>query len=294
MQYEHPLYSPAFVTAQRRLSGINSGRIAFAGAYHGWGFHEDGARSGLAAAEHLGFSWGPSVGIYRTTISHVRRTPFVRVFKHRSYIRLVDVDELAEPDRYSFARGSVEARDHLGDPNASIRDNVEAFLRTSGRELGGGRILLATQPRAWGHCFNPISVFWCFDDAGQAAGTVVEVHNTYGDRHAYLLDADANGRGEIEKQMYVSPFHGTDGYYTVVAPVPSQRLSISVTLHTDDGATFSASLSGERIRERRDVRRAAWASLRSAALIRAHGISLWLRGLPIHPRPTHHQPGVSP
>lgn len=55
--YEHPLYTPTSVAAQSRLPEINTARIAFAGAYHGWGFHEDGARSGLAAAEYLGFTW---------------------------------------------------------------------------------------------------------------------------------------------------------------------------------------------------------------------------------------------
>jgi predicted NAD/FAD-binding protein/DUF1365 family protein len=294
MEYEHPLYSPAFVTAQRGLPNINSARIAFAGAYHGWGFHEDGARSGLAAAEHLGFAWGPATGVYRTTIRHIRRTPFVRTFTHQSHTWLVDVDALPDHGRRAFARGSVQARDHFGDPHESIRHNVEAFLRASGRSLPVGRILLATQPRAWGHCFNPISVFWCFDDVDRLAAVVVEVHNTYGDRHAYLVDVDASGRGEIDKQMYVSPFHGVDGYYTVIAPVPGARVQVSVTLHTDDGATFTASLSGERVHDRREMSRAVWASMRGSALIRLHGIRLWLRRLPIHPRPSHHQPGVSP
>jgi uncharacterized protein len=57
MTYEHPLYTPASVAAQRRLPELNDGRLAFAGAYHGWGFHEDGCRSGAAAAMSLGGSW---------------------------------------------------------------------------------------------------------------------------------------------------------------------------------------------------------------------------------------------
>jgi predicted NAD/FAD-binding protein len=57
MDYEHPAYTPVSVAAQRRLPSLNDDRIAFAGAYHGWGFHEDGARSGLAAAEALGAQW---------------------------------------------------------------------------------------------------------------------------------------------------------------------------------------------------------------------------------------------
>jgi uncharacterized protein len=57
MTYEHPLYTPQSVAAQRRLPELNDGVIAYAGAYHGWGFHEDGCRSGIEAARSLGVSW---------------------------------------------------------------------------------------------------------------------------------------------------------------------------------------------------------------------------------------------
>ncbi len=57
MVYEHPVYTPDSVAAQRRLPELNDERIAFAGAYHGWGFHEDGALSGLTAARRLGGAW---------------------------------------------------------------------------------------------------------------------------------------------------------------------------------------------------------------------------------------------
>jgi predicted NAD/FAD-binding protein len=57
MDYEHPAYTPASVAAQRRLPALNTGVTAFAGAYHGWGFHEDGCRSGAAAARALGGTW---------------------------------------------------------------------------------------------------------------------------------------------------------------------------------------------------------------------------------------------
>jgi uncharacterized protein len=57
MTYHHPLYTPESVAAQRLLPTLNDDRIAYAGAYHGWGFHEDGAASGLRAAQHLGADW---------------------------------------------------------------------------------------------------------------------------------------------------------------------------------------------------------------------------------------------
>jgi predicted NAD/FAD-binding protein len=57
MDYEHPIYTPASVAAQALLAGLNDSLVAFAGAYHGWGFHEDGCRSGVAAAKSLGVTW---------------------------------------------------------------------------------------------------------------------------------------------------------------------------------------------------------------------------------------------
>ena len=57
MTYSHPLYTPESVAAQRSLPTLDDDRVVFAGAYHGWGFHEDGAASGLRAARRLGADW---------------------------------------------------------------------------------------------------------------------------------------------------------------------------------------------------------------------------------------------
>jgi len=294
--YEHPIYTPESVAAQRRLPEIATDRLAFAGAWHGWGFHEDGARSGVAAAERLGFTWTTPTErvdaprIYRSTVSHTRRAPLKRRFRNTTHMWLVDLDDLPDSGRLAPLLGSFEARDHLGDPGRSIRENVDAFLAAEGVSVAGGRVLMAANARALGYCFNPISVFWCFDATGALAATVVEVHNTYGDRHAYLVHPDSAGRALVTKQMYVSPFHGTDGHYELVVPVPTDRLNIAVRLVTDDGAVFDATLSG-RVAQVHPLR-AAPAALLGALRIRMHGVRLWARGLPVRPRPTHHQEGV--
>jgi len=57
MVYEHPIYTPESVDAQAKLADLNDETIAFAGAYHGWGFHEDGCRAGVAAAASFGVTW---------------------------------------------------------------------------------------------------------------------------------------------------------------------------------------------------------------------------------------------
>jgi uncharacterized protein len=328
MDYEHPLYTPSSVAAQARLGEIEAGPIAFAGAYHGWGFHEDGAASGVAAAQRLGYGPAPSspagsvasaapsraaarptdetpVQVYATEISHLRRAPLRAGFRHRSYLWLVEVGadsssgaaqrrirgRLAAVRRW--ATGSIQARDHLGDPGLGLRANLAHFLELHGIELGEARVRLAAHPRAFGFCFNPISVWWCTRPDGTPLATVVEVHNTYGDRHAYLVRPDGTqGADEatVAKEMYVSPFHGVDGDYRVRAPEPGPELSVSVDLTTAAGTRFSASLSGTPVTGHRGA--AALAGLRDAGLIRLHGVALWLRRLPIQPRPLHHQEGV--
>jgi predicted NAD/FAD-binding protein len=57
MDYEHPVYTAEAVRAQSRLAGLATDRTVYAGAYHGWGFHEDGCRSGVEAARHFGVTW---------------------------------------------------------------------------------------------------------------------------------------------------------------------------------------------------------------------------------------------
>ncbi len=288
MEYEHPIYTPASVAAQRRLPECDSDRLVLAGAWHGWGFHEDGARSGVRAAARLGVEWeGPprlpvEARTFDTTIRHTRRRPFRRTFTHRARTWLVDLDHL--PDHGVLGR--FEARDHLGDPEATLKQNVEAFLALHGVTPDGGRIVMAANARALGYCFNPISVFWCHRRDGELAAVVVEVHNTYGDRHAYLVHPDEQGRARTEKQMYVSPFHGTDGHYEIAVPRPVDRLQVAVTLHSDDGAVFSASLDGTPTTT--SPLRSAPAALRGSLLIHAHGVWLWARRLRVRPRP-HHQ-----
>jgi uncharacterized protein len=101
---------------------------------------------------------------------------------------------------------------------------------------------------------------------------------------------DGHGRARVDKELYVSPFHGTDGWYDISVPVPVGDLLVSVSLHTDDGATFSVTQTGRRTRA--SVLRAAPQAIRGALQIRSHGIRLWVRRLPVQPRPVHHQKGV--
>ena len=105
---------------------------------------------------------------------------------------------------------------------------------------------MAANARALGYCFNPISVFWCHRRGGELAGVVVEVHNTYGDRHAYLVHPDEQGRARTDEAdvRLAVPRHRRPLRDRRPAAGP-ERLHVTVTLHSDDGAVFSASLDGD-------------------------------------------------
>ncbi len=107
------------MAAQRRLPECDTDRVVFAGAWHGWGFHEDGARSGVEAAARLGVDWAGDPRRcrsrprrYATTIRHTRRTPFKRSFTHGRAPGWSTSTTC--PTTACSAR--FEARDHLGDP----------------------------------------------------------------------------------------------------------------------------------------------------------------------------------
>jgi DUF1365 family protein len=226
--------------------------------------------------------------IYEVTISHARSAPLRNVFRYRSYLWLVDLDHL--PRVPWLAR--FRARDHLGDPRASIRANLDRFLAARGVDLGGGRVTMLAQARVLGYVFNPLTVYWCHRPDGTLACVVAEVHNTYRQRHAYLLRTDDRGRAEVPKQFYVSPFYPVDGRYRMSLPEPDATLALSVRLDRPDGHSFAASVRGRAGPATARallgaVVRHPWSTAAVSVRIRWQGVRLYLRGLPVIPRPAH-------
>jgi DUF1365 family protein len=230
--------------------------------------------------------------LYECKISHARTTPLRNVFTYRSYQWLVDLDHLPRlrPGLRLLAR--FDARDHLGDPRRPIRDNLDHFLRTRGVDLGGGRVMMLANARVLGYVFNPLTVYWCHRADDTLACVVAEVHNTYGQRHAYLLHTDERGRAQLPKEFYVSPFYPVDGRYRMSLPEPDARLSLSIVLGRPDGDSFAATVHGRGVpATARALIGAAWrhpwSTAAIAGRIRWQGIKLYLRGLRIAPRPVH-------
>lgn len=232
--------------------------------------------------------------IYRTRISHSRRAQVRNDFSYSHDMWLVDVDNLPT---LPAGLGSIGASDHLGDPTRSIRGNVEAFLAAEGITETPGLIRLLTTPRRMGYVFNPLSLYWCYPVAGSPAPicVIAEVHNTYRERHCYLLRPDEAGRAQTDKAFYVSPFLDAGGEYLMRLPPPTDRLNLTIALRQGERTPFSATVQGRRLpmtvaRLLAGVVRRPLGTYRVSALIRWQGIRLWLRGVRIRPRGAHHPP----
>jgi DUF1365 family protein len=229
--------------------------------------------------------------LYRTRITHLRRAPVHHYFEHRGYSWYVDIDQLPQLPRWLRPFARFDAADHLdGAPNDSLRRRIDAFLAERDIDLHGGRITALMQARVLGYVFNPLTLFWCHDNQGVVRHIVAEVHNTYGGRHAYLLPPHGDHPAMVRKRLYVSPFNDVDGYYLVRAPLPDAELDVRISLHRDNQPAFVATMRGTR--RRASIGKllklqlaAPVAPLMGAIGIRVQGITLWLRRVPVVPRP---------
>lgn len=233
--------------------------------------------------------------IYATRIHHARTSPLRNTFTYSSHSWLVDLDDLPRLPWWLSPLAAFRPEDHIGRPDRSIRANIDALLQAHGITLTEGRVLMLTNPRVLGYVFNPITVHWCFQRE-RLRCVVVEVHNTYGDRHAYVVEPDQDGRAVVDKAMYVSPFNDVSGSYRLRVPPPGPEVRVEVILERDGHPPFVATLRGD-ARHRGPAGRSAVLRtalrhpiepLRVMARIRWQGIRLWARGLPVLPRPTHH------
>jgi len=226
------------------------------------------------------------------TVGHTRRTPLRHRFTNRVYQWLVDVDELPRMPRLLRPFSTFSAADHIGDPDDTIRNNIERFCKAQGVDISGHRVLMLANARVLGHTFDPLSVFWAIAPDESLTCIVAEVHNTYGERHAYLLETDDHGRSQVDKAFYVSPFFTVDGAYDLQFTLTPRKVSSTIILRQGGQAVFSATFRGKPRaatpgRLARLVITNPLMTQRTSLLIRLHGVWLWLRRLPVIPRPAH-------
>lgn len=243
--------------------------------------------------------------IYEGWVRHRRHGAVAHEFRYPLFMAYLDLAELPwvlDPfDGWSARRPALarfKRSDFLGDPDVPLSDSVrEAVGERSGAEPKGP-IRLLTNLRYFGHSFNPVSFYYCFDAAGESVDAVLaEVTNTpWGERHSYLLGRsegpDRVIRGQIDKAFHVSPLMDMDHTYDWRSTEPGSDLQVHIDSRSaDEGRTdFDATLSLRRRAlepavMRRILIRYPALSAQVVAKIYWQALRLKLKGAPYHPHP---------
>jgi DUF1365 family protein len=237
--------------------------------------------------------------IYEGTVRHRRFALRPHEFSHRLALMYIDLDELdtlldgrllaPRPGLVRFRR-----RDYLGDPDTDLAAAVRACVERHTGSAPTGPIRLLTHLRTFGHCFNPVSFYYCFTAQERLDAVVAEVTSTpWGERHAYVLKGTGDGSvlaGELAKELHVSPFMSMQQTYLWRAGTPSEALAVHISSTERGQRVFDATLALRRVpltsaSLARITARYPAATLRMLALIYGHAIALKLKGVPLHPRP---------
>ena len=173
---------------------------------------------------------------------------------------------------------------------------LEELLRSEGITDAQGEIWLHCYPRVLGYSFKPVSFWYCHRGDGSLRAIVAEVNNTFGERHAYLLDAPQYGQELCaRKTFHVSPFCPVEGGYRFEFQRGGAQGLQSTRVRIDfDDAQGPLVLTGVAGRlqalDASSRRRALWhypfLTLGVIARIHWHALLLWIKRAPFHPKPT--------
>jgi hypothetical protein len=244
-------------------------------------------------------------------VRHRRTSPFTYQLEHDVFYFALDLTELDEvAERVGLIRrnrpGIVAFRDadHLPEPARDLDADVRAHLRSEGHSPADWQITLVTNLRILGYVFNPASFYLCRDREGALRVVIVEVHNTFGERHLYTLQPEAGSNAAepdvaaaspsdgpfaatMPKAFFVSPFISMDGRYAVHLRDDEAGLRLAIVLRQDGAVALSTSL----VLERRPLTDGSLLRLllrhplmthRTMGLIHWHALRLWRRGATFH------------
>jgi DUF1365 family protein len=170
---------------------------------------------GRQAAQHAAAA-SPLLGFGQ--VRHTRLKPVRNAFAYPSYFLMLPMRAMQQAGGGALAHNrsgllSFFDRDH-GDGRSNAVAWLDELLHREGVEDTGGEIWLHTYPRVLGYTFKPVSFWYCHGANGSLSAIVVEVNNTFGERHCYLLDKPRYGQElKAGKAFHVSPFCSVEGGY---------------------------------------------------------------------------------
>lgn len=251
--------------------------------------------------------------IYEGTVHHRRLAPRTHAFRYSVFMMYLDLAELdgVFTRRWLWStHGANVARfrreDHLGDPGLPLSECVRDLVTEQLGMRPHGPIRLLTHLRYFGYCFNPLSVYYCFDAADTRLESIVlEVNNTpWGERHCYVLPvpADSNPdsaqRFHFPKVFHVSPFLPLDMTYTVRAMAPGDTLTLFMADEHKGDIVLEATLALKRrpitsYELARVLTRYPMMTGKVILAIYLQALRLWLKKIPYIPHPMARAPQPS-
>lgn len=185
--------------------------------------------------------------IYVGQVVHHRHRPRKHTLRYRVFSFLIDLDELADLNAlklFGHNRAALfSLRDGDHGEHMPWRDWVTQTLGRHGL-AAPGRIRLLCYPRILGYVFNPLTVWFCDDAGGRPLATIYEVHNTFGERHSYVLPAGAEQ--QADKAFHVSPFIGMDCHYEFHIDMPEERVRVAINETQGGEPLLYAAFAGRR------------------------------------------------
>ncbi|MEO1798184.1 MAG: DUF1365 domain-containing protein [Pseudomonadota bacterium] len=231
---------------------------------------------------------------------HGRRGATKNAFRYSIDYVLMDAEaDVGAPWLFGRNRGGIASlhdTDHGGAPKTGRGAAWVRDVLASHDLPAPARIELLAQPRFWGHVFNPVSFWLCYDAEGEMRVVIAEVTNTFGDRHSYLCHTDdlqPLRRGvevRAKKLMHVSPFMPVEGGYRFRFDLKKDRIGIWIDYRQGNGGGLVATLTGPRRRLTslsilKAALRRPLGSRRVLALIHWQAVKLWWKGVKYRPQP---------
>ena len=238
--------------------------------------------------------------LYVGSVMHRRLRPRRHDFRYRAFWMLLDLDELDELSSrlrwFSYNRPNLFSfydSDHGDGTSAPLRSQIDSQLGEAGIDLAGGRVWLLCMPRTLGYCFNPLSIFFCHRGDGSLAAIVYQVHNTFAERHSYVIAVERTGDAIHQwcrKLFFVSPFMDMDMRYDFRIVGPNERIVVAICARSAEERVLQAVLAGERqpLTDRELTRvflRMPAITLKVMAAIHWEALKLWAKRIGFRPRP---------
>ena len=194
--------------------------------------------------------------IYNGSVIHKRIKPKKHFFKYKVFSLFLDLSELKELNNKlnffslnKFNLISFYEKDHGERDGSSILDWVKNNLRSNNVSTDNIKVKLLCYPRILGYVFNPLSIFFVYDNDENLISILYEVKNTFGEQHTYVFKIEGENKliqNNCSKKFHVSPFIEMDCNYFFRILNPGDKLSVIIDQYDQEGKILFASQDGTR------------------------------------------------